>query len=462
MTKDELSGKLSDARQVAAIATAFALPLSTSAQAITVSIFAVLALLTLDPARFHATLRRPAAWLPVALFVLIALGVLWSVQPIAPAAKWIGPYAKLLLIPLVMATAFTPKQAWQIGYGFVAACVILLALSWASLLWPAGPWTWFKSPGVPVKDNAVQSGCFALCAFGLAFGAFAVARSGNRRGAVVMGGLALLFFADVFLIYLSKTGAIMAVALLGLLLLHLEGWKRRALVAVPAVIVIALSLLASAPAQRRLAEISTDIDAGNRNIHAPAAVTPPVAAPSQPPRPPALAPAPAPVPAPVPAAPSVAAPAPAPAVIVPDSGGETLSTGARLDFWHKAIGFVKQAPLFGHGTGSIKPLYQSLEATQPSPYGEATPDPHNQTLHVVLQVGLVGGAVLLAMWIAHARLFLAGDITSIFGQAIVLQNVIGGLFNSHISAVTQGMLYCLAVGLLGALRYQNRATRPPL
>ena len=438
MTKDEVSGKLAEARHYAAIATAFALPLSTSAQAITVSIFAVLALLTLDRARFEATLRMPAAWLPVALFALIALGTLWSVQPtFGLAAKWIGPYARLLLIPLVMATAMTPKQALQIGYGFLAACLIILALSWASFLWPTGPWTWFKGPGVPVKDNAVQSGCFALCAFALALGAFPIWRRGDRRRALTMAVLALLFFADIFLLYISKTGAIMAGALLALLLIHVQGWKRRVLVAVPAVMVLAAALFASAPAQQRLAEISSDIKATSKNTAAVPAL----------PAPPAASNAPAALPAPAPEQPA-AAPAPA---IVADNAVETVSTGARLDFWSKAIGFMKAAPLLGHGTGSIRPLYQSLEATRPSPYGEATPDPHNQTLHVVLQVGLIGGALLWAMWIAHARLFLARDMASVFGQAIVLQNVIGGLFNSHISAVTQGMLYCLAVGLLGAV-----------
>jgi len=451
MTKDELSGRLADARQYAAVATAFALPLSTSAQAIAVSIFAVLALLTLDRARLQATLRMPAAYLPVALFVLISIGTLWSVQPtFALAAKWIGPYAKLLLIPLVMATAFTPKQALQVGYGFVAACTILLALSWASVLWPAGPWTWFKSPGVPVKDNAVQSGCFALCAFGLAIGALRNWHA-ERRRAVLMTALALLFFADVFLIYLSKTGAIMAGILLVLFLLHAKGWKVRMLVAVPAVIVIALALLASAPAQQRLAEISTYLHGGvriaatNTSVPTPPAIEAPIAEVT-------------PTPAPAPVQPAAPAPAALPplAALVASGGAETLSTGARLDFWSKAVEFIKSAPLLGHGTGSIKPLYQSLEATRPSPYGEATPDPHNQLLHVVLQVGLIGGALLIAMWVAHARLFWARDIASIFGQAIVLQNVVGGLFNSHISAVTQGMLYCLAVGLLGAVVTSSR------
>jgi O-antigen ligase len=34
--------------------------------------------------------------------------VLWSPQPLGPALKGVEPFAKLLLIPLVMAAAFTP------------------------------------------------------------------------------------------------------------------------------------------------------------------------------------------------------------------------------------------------------------------------------------------------------------------------------------------------------------------
>jgi O-antigen ligase len=63
---------------------------------------------------------------------------------------------------------------------------------------------------------------------------------------------------------------------------------------------------------------------------------------------------------------------------------------------------------------------------------------------------LLGGILLLAMWMAHFRMFLHRDVVSIMGQAIVLQNVVGSLFNSHLATVTQGMLYCLAVGVLGA------------
>lgn len=394
VTWNDLPLNLENARQVSAVVTAFTLPLTTTGENIAVAVFVALALMTFDLPRFIATLRSPAGYLPVALFALILAGVLWSVQPFGVAIGWVVPYCDLLLIPLTIAIAFTPRQALQIACGFLAACLILLALSWAYLLWPGGPWQWFKAPGVPLKDNAVQSDCFALCAFGLAIGAARIWSAGGKRRALVMVILALLFLADIFFIYLSKTGIVVAAALLGLLMFHIS--RRLTLAAAAAsALIVAVALLVSAPAQLRLSEISADI-------------------------------------------------------VAHDSSQESRSTGARLDFWNKGLGFVKQAPLFGHGTGSIKPLYQSLEATQPSPYGEATPDPHNQFLHVTLQVGLIGGTLLLAMWAAHFRMFLRRDLAGIVGQAVVLENFIGSLFNSHLATITQGMLYCLAVGVLGA------------
>ena len=101
-------------------------------------------------------------------------------------------------------------------------------------------------------------------------------------------------------------------------------------------------------------------------------------------------------------------------------------------------------------------LYQSLEATRPSPYGEAVPDPHNQFLAIAIQVGLVGGALLLIMWAVHFSMFIGRNFASAIGQAVVIQNFIGSLFNSHLSTVTQGMLYCLAVGLLGGIVQRAR------
>jgi hypothetical protein len=76
----------------------------------------------------------------------------------------------LLLIPVAMAAAFTAREALQIGYGFLAGCLVVLVLSFLSFFILLPPPFHQAMDGVPMKDNAVQSGCFALCAFALALG----------------------------------------------------------------------------------------------------------------------------------------------------------------------------------------------------------------------------------------------------------------------------------------------------
>ena len=404
MKARHLLPKLLMSRQVAAVTTAFMIPVSTSGQAIALSFFVLFAVLTVERKEWLVTLTTPAAAVPVGLYFLIVIGMLWSPTPFAPGGG-VTHYAKLLLIPVAMACAFTPREALQIGYGFVAGCLVILLLSFLSFFILLPPPFRHVMDGVPLKDNAVQSGCFALCAFGLALAGVKIWVEGNRGRAAALIILALMFLADIFMIYISKTGVLMTTALVGLFVVHAEGWKRSLLIATPVALVIAIALWSSGPAQRRLAEIATDIHAVDSDK---------------------------------------------------GSSEATLSTASRLDFWRKAVEFIGEAPLLGHGTGSTKSLYQSLEATRPSPYGEAVPDPHNQFFAIAIQVGLLGGAILLAMWAVHFSMFIGGSFACAVGQAVVLQNFIGSLFNSHLSTVTQGMLYCLAVGLLGGVVQRER------
>lgn len=387
------------ARQRAAVLTAFLLPWSTSGLAIAMAIFLLLAAFTIKSIDIFSTLRSTAGIIPILLFLLMCLGMLWSTEPLGPGG--VSHYVKLLLIPIVMSTAFTPKQALHVGYGFLGGCILVLMLSVLSF-WIALPWKHY-APGIPFKENAVQSGNFVLCAFGLAIGAVAAWEQERKKLAIGASLLAVAFIVDVFAIYISKTGVLMAAALMGLFLIHVEGWKRAAFIAILVIVTAVGALSLSSEAQRRLSEISNDIKAE-----------------------------------------------------LPPSGerersNATMSTASRVDFWTKAVGFIQEAPIFGHGTGSTKSLYQSLEASRPSPYGEAVPDPHNQFLAIAIQVGLFGGAVLLAMWASHAWTFRGMGAANAIGQAVVLQNIIGSLFNSHISTVTQGSLYCLAIGLLAGL-----------
>ena len=242
MKAKSLPERLLIGRQIAAVTTAFMIPVSTSGQAIALSFFVLFVALTVEREEWLITFATPAAAVPVGLYLLILIGMSWSPTPFAPGGG-VAHYAKLLLIPIAMASAFTPRQALQIGYGFLAGCLVVLVLSFLSFFILLPPPFHHAMDGVPVKDNAVQSGCFALCAFALALGGVRVWVAGNRRRAAAMIILALVFLADIFMIFISKTGVLMTAALLGLFVVHVEGWRRSLLIATPIALVIAIALL---------------------------------------------------------------------------------------------------------------------------------------------------------------------------------------------------------------------------
>jgi hypothetical protein len=81
----------------------------------------------------------------------------------------------------------------------------------------------------------------------------------------------------------------------------------------------------------------------------------------------------------------------------------------------------------------------------------ASHNPHNQILAVGIQLGAVGIAVLLAMWAAHLVLFRSGSFAAWTGLVVVVQNIVGSLFNSHLFDFTQGWAYVIGVGIAGGI-----------
>jgi O-antigen ligase len=132
------------------------------------------------------------------------------------------------------------------------------------------------------------------------------------------------------------------------------------------------------------------------------------------------------------------------------------SAGARLDYWRKSVEILSGSPVAGFGTGSI-PMLLTPAGVQGVDAIFATVNPHNQILVVALQLGLIGTVVLLAMWVAHLALFRGSGLISWIGLVAVVQNMVGSLFNSHLSDFTQGWLYVFAVGVLGGTALRQAA-----
>ena len=61
------------------------------------------------------------------------------------------------------------------------------------------------------------------------------------------------------------------------------------------------------------------------------------------------------------------------------------------------------------------------------------------------------------MWIAHLLLFRGTGLAEWIGLVVVVQNIVGSLFNSHLFDFAQGWVYVLGVGVAGGMALKNRA-----
>jgi O-antigen ligase len=141
---------------------------------------------------------------------------------------------------------------------------------------------------------------------------------------------------------------------------------------------------------------------------------------------------------------------------VSEATGVRTSSGERMEFAKRSLEFIRQAPIVGHGTGSIQPLFEKAAAGKTGTAGVAAANPHNQTFAVGIQLGLVGIAVLWAMWLAHLLLFRGPGLVAWIGLVVVVQNIVGSAFNSHLFDFLQGWTYVVGVGVTGGMMLRER------
>ena len=207
-----------------AVAVAVSLPWSTSATGILSVIWLLAVIPTLTWPSLRRELTSAAGGLPVLLFLLGALGMLWAEVPWAARFGGLDGFAKLLLLPLLMVQFRRSDRGRWVLIGFLLACVALLIASVAVTFWPqlvSGR----HNPGVPVKNYIMQSAEFAICAAVLVD--IARARAAARQWLPAAGALllALAFLADILFVVTSRTTLVILPALALVYGFRQFGWK---------------------------------------------------------------------------------------------------------------------------------------------------------------------------------------------------------------------------------------------
>jgi O-antigen ligase len=385
---------------VFAILIAVSLPWSTTL----VSIFGAALLVSMGPflhARgFPQSLKRPICALPIALFVLAAAGTMWSNVPWGVRLYAVGPSAKLLMLPVLLYHFERSARGLQVFVAFLVSCVLLMVMSWIVAFDPRLALKSGAEYGVPVKNYIDQSQEFALCAVVLAYPVISLWRAQRTGLAALLIAVSLCFVVNMLFVVVSRTALVtMPVMLAVFALLHLK-WRSVVIVACVSVVLGGV-VWATSPKLRWTAEsFVRDYQLyKERNI--------------------------------------------------------PTSLGLRLEFYRKSLRFISEAPLFGHGTGSIRGLFEEAAVDQRGAAAEVISNPHNQTLSVAIQWGAIGIVVLYAMWLVHLMLFRGDGLATWIGLMVVVQNIFTSLFNSHLFDFNAGWIYVLGVGIAGGIVLRN-------
>ena len=134
--------------------------------------------------------------------------------------------------------------------------------------------------------------------------------------------------------------------------------------------------------------------------------------------------------------------------------------GSRLEYWRKSLGFIAEAPLIGHGTGSIRGLFAGVAAdADVDPLrGEIVSNPHNQTLSVAVQWGVAGRCgSLCAVVCAFADVPRRG--AGLLGSACWswCRTCCPRCSTRHLFDFAPGWIYVLGVGVAGGMALAKQA-----
>ena len=397
-----------------AAAVAASLPWSTSAT----SILLVLWLIVLIPTFQWSDLRREpilttlAGGLPVLLWLLALLGMLWSDVSFPERLAGLSGYHKLLAVPLLLSQFRRSDRARWVIAGFFLASVGVLLVSWLPTIFPGLEGiAWRRGPGVVVKDYLTQSGIFQLCGFALAYVAADDWRRSRRWRALILASLALLFFANIVYLASARTTLMLMPIFILLFGFRLFGWRGFVAGLVAGMMLAGIAWTSSAYMRGQLTSLIT---IWNTPDYMRAQLTNLIKGSKLDPGDVALA-----------------------------------SAGLRLEYYRKSIAVIMNAPIMGHGTGTIRARFEDVAAGETGVAGITTGNPHQQTFAVAIQLGLVGAALLCAMWITHLLLFRGAGVVPWLGLLVVVQNILGSSLNSNLFDFTQGWIYVFGVGVLG-------------
>ena len=342
-------------------------------------------------ARLARAVREPLPAMVLAFWLVVGLGLLYSIAPWRESvAIWLG-WRRLLL--LVFAFALFDETAWKARL----ACILVAVATAGALASYASALANFSfryyETGIVFRNHVTQSMVFALAAFAaVLLLKDGVARSPTQR--IALATAALLLSSNVVFVTTGRSGY---AALLVVSLVAAYTWRgaashlQRLGVTVFIALIVAGALASSPIVQQRVGRGLDEI----RNY---------------------------------------------------ERGSEVSAMGERVVFLRNTVELVLERPLFGYGTGAFRTAYAAKVEGRPGREGIRSEDPHNAYLSIVVQHGVLGLLVFLSV-LACALRAPASGLYRLLALGALAAWCVTSLFTGMFSIFAEGRLIWLWLGV---------------
>lgn len=381
--------------QVIALSLALSIPLSTALDNVLLALLLLASLFAYAPEYWRTLQQHPVARASVVLFAALLLGCAYGISTYAEAFNMLGKYADLAFVPLLLAIFAEEKWRQRAWLVFLSVMVVTSILSWAVglRLLPVEAWMWggtkVENPAI-FRSSITQNILMGFAAYVLILRAY---WAGTIQSRLVYAGLAGLTASSVLFLVPGRSGYLVLLSTLlwfGFTVLRARSGSSTMRRLGAALLLLPLLLWGIYETVPRLHQ-RVGMTIAEYQVWFP-------------------------------------------------HSGQTTSIGERLEFYYNTAHIVAEHPVLGVGTGGFATAY----AQQASEHAVTmTNNPHNEYLHLTVQLGMLGAVLFLyllyAQWRTSAML---GDARARDTAAgLVLTLAVTSLVNTPLMDHTEGLFF---------------------
>ncbi|MGA8004555.1 MAG: O-antigen ligase family protein [Burkholderiales bacterium] len=373
----------------AAIALGFSIPISVALDNL---LLALLAALFVLGGRYRDKLARirsnPVAVAAALLYAMFLVGAFYGQGTAADARLYLGKYVDLVFIGVLLPVFADPATRGRALLAIGAAMLVTLVGSYLGVLGVLHGRP--ENPALIFKGWITQNLFLAVFAFALLV--YAQGQVG-RRMRWLLRAIALCAVADVLFYGRGRTGYMAVIVLALYLFFVLARWRGVLAVTLAALLIGVFSAVVPNSLSARIGQAISEVRQWR-------------------------------------------------------PGGEaTTSMGIRLDFYYNSLNIIRAHPLLGVGTGGFEAAYARADKDKSA---APVPNPHNEYFLVTGQQGLVGLALLIALFLTQWRSAtkLGDRNATLVARGVVLAMASGCLFNSFLLDHTEGLAFAWMSALL--------------